>query len=371
MIRILQTVSNMDRGGIETMLMNFYRHMDRDLVQFDFLQNKPNPGDYDEEIRALGGRLFVSPGYRSYKNYMAYMTKLFSEHPEYQILHTHNGALMIYALHCAKKNGIPVRIAHAHSTSVPMGWKNEFKKLMRPMIKYEATDYWGCSNAAGKFYFSEKRWNASHELIHNAINLSDFTYNEEARASLRRQYGLGDRFVIGHVGRLSAVKNQKMALEVFAELYKRNQNTQLVIVGTGELENALKQRAKELGIAERVTFTGVQSNVNEWYSVFDVFMMNSFYEGLPVVAVEAQAADLPCVLSDAITPEVKVTDNVQFLNIRDGAAVWADKILKLPRAPRRSRAAELQAAGYDIALEAKKMQDLYLKLYEEIKGRNG
>ena len=275
---------------------------------------------------------------------------------------------MIYALHCAKKNGIPVRIAHAHSTSVPMGWKNEFKKLMRPMIKYAATDYWGCSNAAGKFYFSEKRWNSAHELIHNAINLSDFAFSNDARTALRQQYGLGDKFVIGHVGRLSAVKNQKMALEIFAEIHKRRADTHLVIVGTGELEAQLKQRAKELGITEHVTFTGVQTNVNEWYSVFDVFMMTSFYEGLPVVAVEAQASDLPCILSDAITPEVKVTDNVRFLNIRDGASAWADAILQLPAAPRQSREAELQAAGYDIALEAKKMQDLYLKLWEEIKG---
>ena len=366
MIRILQSVSNMDRGGIETMLMNFYRHTDHDLVQFDFLQNKPDPGDYDEEIRALGGRLFTTPGFKNPRAYVAYMTKLFEEHPEYQIIHTHNGSLMLYALVSAKKNGIPVRIAHAHATAVPVGLKNEIKKLMRPMIKYVATDYWGCSDAAGKFYFGQQRWNNAHELIRNAIEVDTFAFSESARAKLREQYALGDKYVIGHVGRLAPQKNQKKLLEVFAEVRRRNENTHLVIIGTGELEESLKQQAAALGIAEHVTFTGMQTNVNEWYSAFDAFVMTSLYEGLPVVAVEAQAADLPCVLTDTITPEVQVTDNVRFLGLYDEASKWAETVLALQPTQRVSRAAELRTSGYDIAAEAKRMQELYLELYKGI-----
>ena len=357
----------MDRGGIETMLMNFYRHVDREQVQFDFLQNKPDPGDYDEEIKALGGRIFTSPGFMSYGKYIAYMKDLFREHPEYQIIHTHNGSLMLYALKGAQKSNIPVRIAHAHATAVPVGLKNELKKLMRPMIKYAATDYWGCSDAAGKFYFSEKRWNAKHELIHNAINIDNFTFNEQARADIRRQYGLGDKFVIGHVGRLAPQKNQKKTLEMFAEAHKMNANTHLVIIGTGELENALKQQTAALGITDAVTFTGVQTNVNEWYSAFDVFVMTSLYEGLPVVAIEAQGTDLPCVLCDTITPEVKITDNVKFLGLYDSAQDWAQAVLSFEPKQRISRAPELQAAGYDINLEAQRMQQLYLDLHAKIK----
>ncbi|MBQ9551338.1 MAG: glycosyltransferase family 1 protein [Clostridia bacterium] len=366
MIRVLQSVSNMDRGGIETMLMNFYRHADREKVQFDFLANKPDPGDYDEEIKALGGRIFVSPGYMSYRNYINFMTDLFREHPEYQIIHTHNGSLMLYALRSAKKNNIPVRIAHAHATAVPVGLKNKLKKLMRPMIKYAATDYWGCSDAAGKFYFSEKRWNNRHELIHNAIQVDNFTFNETARAAIRSRYGLGDKFVIGHVGRLAPQKNQKKILELFAELHKLDANTHLVIIGTGELENALKKQTAELGLTDAVTFTGVQTNVNEWYSAFDAFVMTSLYEGLPVVAIEAQAADLPCVLTDTITPEVKVTDNVRFLGLNDAPLLWAKTVLDLQPKTRTSRFAELSQAGYDIQSEALRMQELYLSLYAAI-----
>ena len=366
MIRILHSVSNMDRAGIETMLMNFYRHVDRDKIQFDFLVNKPDPGAYDEEIRSLGGRIIVSPGFMSYRKYQKFMTDLFREHPEYQIIHTHNGSLMLYALEGAKKNKIPVRIAHAHATAVPVGLKNQLKKLMRPMIKYAATDYWGCSNAAGRFYFSEKRWNNSNELIHNAINVDNFTFNESIRNEIREKYGFGDKLVIGNVGRMMAQKNHKKLLDVFAEVHKINPETQLVLIGTGELENNLRQQAKELGIEDSITFTGVLSNVNEWYSAFDVFVMTSLYEGLPVVAIEAQAADLPCIFTDTITPEVKITENVKFLGLYDEPIKWAKAILEIQPAKRVSRRAELEKAGYDINTEAKRMQDLYLKLYSEI-----
>ena len=367
MIRILHSVSNMDRGGIETMLMNFYRHMDRDKVQFDFLANKADPGAYDEEIKALGGRIYVTPGFKSYRKYLAYMTDLFKNHPEYKIIHTHNGSLMLYALESAKHNNIPLRIAHAHATAVPVGLKNELKKLMRPLIKYAATDYWGCSDAAGKFYFSEQRWNNAHQLIHNAIQVDDFTYNEDIRKAIREKYGFGDKLVVGNVGRMAPQKNQKKLLDVFAEMHRVNPDTHLVIIGTGELEGKLKQQVQSLGLADSVTFTGSISNVNEWYSAIDVFVFTSLYEGLPVVAVEAQAADLPCVLTDTITPEVKVTEKVRFLGLHDDSVKWAKTILEIKPAERVSRKAELQAAGYDITLEAKRMQDLYLNLYSKTK----
>ena len=362
MIRILQSVSNMDRGGIETMLMNFYRNVDRNEVQFDFLANKPKPGDYDEEIRSLGGRIFITPGYKNYGKYVAYMTDLFREHPEYKIIHTHNGSLMLYALNAARKNDIPIRIAHAHATAVPVGLKNQIKKLMRPWIKYAATDYWGCSDAAGRFYF-DQRWEQNHQLIHNAINVENFTFNEQIRASIRRGYGLGDKFIVGHVGRLMPQKNQQKLLDVFAAVHKMNTNDHLVIIGTGELEEKLKKQTTALGMENNVTFTGVLSHVNEWYSAFDVFAMTSLYEGLPVVAIEAQAADLPCVLCSTITPEVKITGNVSFAGLDDSAEVWAKLILDQTPAARGSRAAELEHSGYDIKSEAKKMQNLYLDLY--------
>ncbi|MBQ7573400.1 MAG: glycosyltransferase family 1 protein [Clostridia bacterium] len=367
MIRILQSVSNMDRAGIETMLMNFYRHMDHDRIQFDFLANKPKPGDYDDEIRSMGGRVFVSPGYKDFKKYLDFMTGLFGQYPEYRIVHTHNGSLMLYALISAKVNNIPVRIAHAHATAIPFDFKNGIKMCMKPLIKYVATDYWGCSNAAGEFYFTKKRWNKANELIHNAIDTDKFTFNESARERIRREYGLGDKFVVGHVGRLTWQKNQKKLIDIFSKLHRTEPNAQLVIVGTGELEGKLKKQVSELGISKSVTFTGMQTNVNEWYSVFDTFVLSSWYEGLPVVGVEAQAADLPCVFTDTITPEVKVTDRVSFMGLNDDDEAWAREILKSRGKQRVSRFEDLKKAGYDIKTEAMRMQKLYLDLYEKNK----
>ena len=362
MIRILHSVSNMDRAGIETMLMNFYRHMDREKVQFDFLANKPKPGDYDDEIREMGGRIFVSPGYKNVGQYFGYMAELFKNHPEYRIIHAHNGSLMLYALECAKMNNIPVRIAHAHATSIPFDFKNGIKKCMKPMIKYVATDYWGCSNAAGEFYFSKKRWDKRNQLIHNAIDADKFTFNEESRRRIREQYGLGDKFVVGHIGRLTWQKNQKKLLEIFAALHRTNPKSQLVIVGTGELLEKLKNQARELGIFDAVTFCGMQTNVNEWYSVFDVFVLSSWYEGLPVVGIEAQAADLPCIFTDKITPEVKITDRVRFMGLNDDEKAWRDAILSFEKTDRVSRFCELKNAGYDIETEAARLQDLYINM---------
>ena len=356
----------MDRAGIETMLMNFYRHMDRDRVQFDFLANKSKPGDYDDEIKKMGGRIFVSPGYKNVGRYSKYMTELFRAHPEYKIIHAHNGSLMLYALKCAQMNNIPVRIAHAHATQIPFDFKNGIKKCMKPLIKYVATDYWGCSNAAGEFYFSKKRWNKRNQLIHNAIDADCFTFNEQARSRIRTQYGLGDDFVVGHVGRLTWQKNQKKLLEIFAALHKIKPDSRLVIVGTGELEAKLKNQASELGISDAVTFAGMQTNVNEWYSVFDVFVLSSWYEGLPVVGIEAQAADLPCVFTDKITPEVKIMDRVLFKGLEDDAKAWADAILSFRRQDRISRFDELKSSGYDIKTEAARMLVLYEALYANI-----
>ena len=361
----------MDRAGIETMLMNFYRNMDHERIQFDFLANKPKPGAYDEEIIGMGGRIFVSPGYKSYGKYVRYMTELFNKHPEYKIIHTHNGSLMLYALRSAQINNIPVRIAHAHATDIPLDFKNGIKMCMKPLIKHVATDYWGCSNAAGEFYFTKKRWDKANQLIHNAIDIDKFTFNERSRQRIREKYGFGDRFIVGHVGRLTWQKNQKKLMEIFAAMHKLMPDSLLVMVGTGELEEKLKNQVSELGISDAVSFVGVQTNVDEWYSAFDVFVLSSWYEGLPVVGIEAQAAALPCVFTDTISPEVKVTDSVRFLGLKDDAGTWAREIIKLKTNDRGSRFSDLKNAGYDIKTEALRMQKLYLDLYEKATSGKG
>ena len=195
MIHILQSVSNMDRGGIESMLMNYYRHLDRTRFQFDFLVNKKKPGFFDDEIRALGGRIFQSPGVapQSYPAYLRSMQQLLAQHPEIKVLHAHNEAMQLFALEGAKKAGLPVRIAHAHNTRLPKDAKLPIKWFCKQFIPGAATDYWACGREAGIYYFGQSAWDARGVTLRNAIDLDRFGYRPEVRAKLRAEYGLNDR----------------------------------------------------------------------------------------------------------------------------------------------------------------------------------
>ncbi len=367
MIRVLHSVSNMDRAGIETMLMNYYRHMDRDKVQFDFLCNKSKPGAYDGEITALGGRIFRTPGLNplKYPKYLSYMKSLFAEHPEYRILEAHNGAFGVYALHAAKVNGIPVRIFHAHGANNAKDIKRPLKDFCKSRLGANITHRYSCGEAAAAFYYGKKvAESRDYRIIPNAIELGRFSYNEDVRSKIRSSAGLDGKHVIGHVGRFMAQKNHKFLLDSFALLLKSDPSAVLVLLGEGELEEAAKERVKALGAENSVIFAGSVPNANEWYQAFDCFVLPSLWEGLPVVGVEAQAADLPCIFSKNVTPEIGITDRARFIGLEEGPEAWAramEEALSL-NAERRDNTELMTLHGYNIEAEAKKLQEEYLKL---------
>ncbi len=370
MIRILHSVSNMDRAGIETMLINYYRHIDRNKIQFDFLCNKKKIGAYDSEINDMGGRIFRTPGLNPLKflKYMKYMKDLFIKHPEYKIVEAHNGALGVYALHAAKKNKIPVRIFHAHGASITKDLKLPLKLFCKSRLPYNMNKHFTCGIAAAECYFGEKVVKANDYLfVPNAIEVDRFTFSDETRELIRNQYNLADKHVIGHVGRFMAQKNHSFLIDVFAEIKKLDQKAFLVLLGDGELTETIKQKADELGLTESILFVGNVSNVNEWYNAFDVFVLPSIWEGLPVVGVEAQTADLPCVFSSNITKEIELSDRVAFLDLNSGVEAWAKKINEmLLYGERRNNAKLIAEKGYDIEVEAKKLQEYYLSLFDSI-----
>ena len=372
MIRILHSVSNMDRAGIETMLMNYYRHMDRGLIQFYFLANKQKPGDYDEEIRAMGGRVWVSPGLSpvKYPAYMAFMKQLLAEHPDIRVLHAHNEAMGFYALRGAQRAGLPVRIAHAHNTCIVRDYKWPLKMVCKAMLPLSATELCACGTDSGVYFFGKRRWESRGRLIHNAIEVERFRYQEELRARMRREAGLGDAPVVGHVGRMNVQKNHKRLLEIFAELSRRMPEVQLVLIGIGELEQAVRQQARSLGVAERVHFLGLREDVYAWYQAMDVFLMPSLFEGLPVVGVEAQASGLPCVFSDAVTEEVVLLRDSCRIPLHASNAQWADTLEKLLGTvhDRTRGAAQVAQAGFDIVQEAEKLTAWYLDLARQAEG---
>ena len=366
MIRVLHSVSNMDRAGLETMLMNYYRHMDRDLIQFDFLANKPKPGAYEDEVRSLGGRIFVSPGFNPVKipKYRKFMKNLFQEHPEIQIVHAHNGALAYYALREAQRNHIPHRIAHSHNSKINWDLKWPIKQYCRSHMKNATTDFWGCGELAVEFYFGKKIVESkNYTIIRNAIEEERFLYNEQIRTQLRKQLEVGDKFVVGHVGRFMYQKNHTFLIDIFAEIYKRNQNAVLLLIGEGELEEKIREKIHKLGLGQAVIFTGSIPNVNEMYQAMDVFLLPSLYEGLPVVGVEAQASGIRSVFSDTVTKEIGITDLAEFISLEASPSVWAEKILQSASGyERKNMRTEIVEAGYSIHTEAEKMQNMYLQM---------
>ncbi len=327
MIRVLQCVNGMHRAGLETMLMNYFRRIDREQIMFDFLTHRPPGQDYDDEIRALGGTVYYAPRLypQNYPAYFRYMKRFFQEHPEYRIVHSHIDAMSYLPLLAAKRAGVPVRIAHSHNTGIDPGYKYWLKMYYRYRLPQAATDYLACGTEAGQFLFGGRPF----QVIPNAIDASRFMFRQEVRDKVRDQLQLNGHFVIGSVGRLTYQKNVPFLLRIFRELVQTSPEAVLLIIGGGEDEAALKQQAAAYGISDQVRFLGVRDDVDQLYQAMDVFAMPSRYEGLPVVGVEAQAAGLPCVFSANITRELRLSEHAYFLDIDRTPEEWARCILQI------------------------------------------
>lgn len=365
MIRILQAVNDMQRAGLETMLMNYYRHIDRDQIQFDFLTHRPHRAAYDDEIEAMGGKVYYAPRLypQNYIQYFKFMKNFYREHPEYQIIHSHIDAMSAFPLYAAKKNKVPVRIAHSHNTRLDKDAKILIKYFAWKAVPKVATDYWACGELAGTFMYGSSPF----RIIRNAIDLEKFAYDPKMRIEVRKKLGLEDAFVIGHVGRYCPVKNQSFLLDVFKILQNTKKDARLLLIGIGEEEKTLREKAQALGISQKVTFLVNRSDVHELYQAMDVFVMPSLYEGLPVVCVEAQANGLPCIVSDQISKEVLLTSNIKMKSLSDTAASWADEILKTKAERLVAAPAELRANGYDIERETRLLTEQYIELAEKCK----
>ena len=347
------------------MLMNYYRHVDRSDVQFDFLCNKRKPGDYDEEIEKLGGRIYHTPGFNplKYVRYVRRMRELIRENG-YTIIHVHNGPMGLYALNAAKWSGMRCRIYHAHGAGITKHKMVMFKFLCKILIPFNLTHRYACGVAAAKYYYGQRVvQQQDYTLIPNAIELDRYVFNLETRQGMRQRYGLEDRHVIGHVGRFAAQKNQIFLLQIFAEMKKADPRAHLVLVGDGELRQKVQDQACAMGLKDDVLFVGSIPNVHEWYQVFDVMVMPSLWEGLPVVGVEAQTADLPCVFSDVITREIGLLEKAEFVSLNAPVERWVEAIqCALKHQERRCVRDVIAACGYDIRIEAEKLQDRYIEL---------
>lgn len=361
-IRILQVVNIMDRAGIETMLMNYYRNVDKSKVQFDFLTHRPERGAYDDEIEAMGGKIYHAPRLypQNYGKYFKYLKKFFQEHKEYNIIHSHIDAMSTFPLYVAKKNDIPVRIAHSHSSKIDKDYKWIIKQISKKVLLKQANYYFSCGEKAGRFLFGTKQ---DFKIINNAVDIDKFEYSSEKRKLVREKLGIkDDEFVLGHVGRYIYIKNQSFLIDVFSKVLEKNKNSRLLLIGKGPDENKLRKKVKEMKLEKKVSFLIDRADVNDIYQAMDVFVMPSIFEGLPVVAIEAQAAGLPCVFSSNISTEVLITANTKMINLKYGADKWASEIEKINYQNRKSNNEEITKKNFNIKIEALKLQNEYLKL---------
>ena len=269
-------------GGVESVVMNYYRNIDRNKIQFHFLCDEDSTDIPYEEIEKLGGKVIVIPPYQKLFKYQKELYRIFKEN-NYKIIHSHINALSVFPLRIAKKAGVPIRIAHSHSTSNKKEWKkNILKMILRPFSKLYANNYFACTEYAGKWLFGKKVVERKElNVINNAIDLKKFEFNENTREDLRKELGIKeDVLVIGHVGRFMKQKNHEFLIDVFEKAIKQDDNIYLILVGQGPLEDKIKEMAKEKGIEDKILFLGQRNDVNKLYQAMDIFVLPSLYEGL-------------------------------------------------------------------------------------------
>ncbi len=367
-IRVAHVMGKMVSGGVESVVMNYYKNIDKDKVQFDFIIDEDSTHIPYEEIESMGGRLFLVPPYQNIHSYIKTLKNIFKSE-KYKIVHSHLNALSVFPLYAAKKSDVGIRIAHSHSTSNNKEWKkNIMKNILRPFSKVNATHYFCCSELAGRWLFGNKVYdNNEVKLINNAINVDKFIYDEHIRNMIRSELNIEDKFVIGHVGRFVEQKNHTGLIDIFNEIYKIDQSTVLVLVGDGQLLEDIRDKVNSLNLIDVVKFLGVRSDIDKILQGIDVFLLPSLYEGLPVVGVEAQAAGNLCILSSDMTKETKILETTKFFDLSKGAKEWARFILdEYKNFKRKDTKQEIINSNFEIKSEAKKLQNEYLELYRKV-----
>lgn len=363
-LRILQVFARMDRGGAETMIMELYRNIDRSKIQFDFVVHTKDKCAFDEEIIGLGGKLYRVPKYTgiNHSKYKKVWNSLFSTYPEYKIIHAHVRSTASIFLKIAKRYGLTT-IAHSHSTSNGYGIGASIKNALQKNLLSYSDFLLAASEEAGKWLFgSEAIKEDNFFVLNNAINTEKFIFNKEIREEVRKKMKIDTKTVIGHVGNFKKEKNHKFLIDIFKEYHTINPNSILMLVGEGNLEDTIKNKVKDYGLLDSVLFLGSRSNVNELMQAMDVFVFPSLFEGLGIVAIEAQAAGLPTLVSDTLPIEVKVTDIIDFISLNASFKEWENAIFKKTNYRREDKKIEVIQAGYDINTTVEFLKTFYLEL---------
>lgn len=368
MYRVLVFGMTENPGGVESFLINYYYHIDRNKIQFDFLCNSYKPVAYENELEKLGGRCFhIVARSVNYRKYKQELNKIFREHAsEWNAIWINVCSLAnVDYLRKAKEYGIKRRIIHSHNSQ---NMDSKLRGLLhlwnKRNIKNLATDYWACSKDAATWFYSRNE--LQHAIvIHNAIDINRMKFDKEKRKAIREKYDWNGKYIIGNIGRLHFQKNQTFILDVFEKYHMAHSDSILVLIGQGEDEQMLKNKAKKLGLSNWIIFAGVQDDIQMWLSGFDLFLFPSKFEGLSIAALEAQANGIPVLSSKKVIPEeIKINNNFNFFILEAGVEAWSEKIDKVRTMKRETFDIVKQnfiKHGYDVETEVRKLETLLLK----------
>lgn len=365
-IRILQIVTQMNRAGLENRLMDIYRNIDRGRVQFDFYTCRKEIGSFDDEIKAMGGKVYYSDPLdlkgihwisRRFKSFLL-------DHIEYKIVHCHLNQWCGLVLKGAKQANVPVRIAHSRTSLQKLNAKNFIKNFVKLSTNRYATHYFAVSRKAGEWLFGKKMLDSGKvEVWPNAIDCKKFIFNPQMRERMRMTLGLGNDLTLIHVGNLRPEKNHSFLFHVFKQVLEKQPSAKLILVGRDMSDGAIQSLAREIHIDQSVQFLGSRSDVPDLLQAGDVFVFPSLYEGFPGAVLEAEAAGLPCVISDTITDEVCITNNVKQLPLGD-IRPWVEEIIKAVQYERKDTSSQLYRAGYDITTLTEKLMGFYENIFQ-------
>lgn len=358
-IRVLHVLQRMEAGGTQAFLMNLYRNIDREKVQFDFMVEYAERQFYDDEIESLGGRIFRSSFREDYNlpRFKKFLSDFFAEHPEYRIVHCHAYTIGYFVLKAAEEAGVTVRIAHSHNNNMS-GLTVPLKIVMRSLFPVHATHLMAASTEAGRFLFGGRDFT----VVKNAIDIDRFHYDADVRRQVRDELDLGCSFVVGNVGRLHQQKNQAFLLDIFNEILALEPKARLLMVGSGPLHDELVRKAESLGICDDIILLSNRSDMNRIYQAMDVFALPSLYEGLGIVAIEAQSSGLPTICSDGVAEDANVSPLFQRVPLDAGATAWARTILgNWGKRDSELGAAGAKEHGFDVRENSAKIQEWYLR----------
>lgn len=363
MDRVAVIMGKYTPGGIKSVIMNYYRAIDKEKYQFDIFIYKDSPDSDFTEIESLGGRVYKISNIRNPFKFIVDLKDILHKN-QYKIVHGYLNTLNVFAMLAAKMAGCPIRIAENLSTAHPGEKKTIIKNILKLFSRGFSTNLAANSLYAARWLYGDKASNTY--ILRNALDLEKYKFDEIERQRTREKYELENKFVIGHVGRFSYQKNHDFLIDVFYEIIKRNPNAMLLLIGYGELEQKIKEKVLRLGLDPNVIFIGKTEDLAKYYNAMDCFVLPSFYEGLPVVGIEAQAFGLPCVFSSEITPETKILDTCSFLSLEESADIWAERILQNQNLKRNDNNELIKSAGYDLKEEVRKLTNYYDSLIAQL-----